>query len=225
MDGLDGSARGGDNQGMSEHQAAIEEYDRLSSDYDQRWASYLKASLDATSQRLVVNPDEALLDVGCGTGLLLARLHDRMPGLALTGVDPSHGMLARARERLGEAVSLMQSPAQHLPFPDGAFDVVVSSSAFHYFRQPQQAVHEMARVLRPGGRLLITDWCRDYLTMRLLDRWLRWRDPAHFRTWNGREFRAFLRQAGFESIETDRYRLSAFWGLMSVQGRKPALGA
>ncbi|MDQ2068620.1 class I SAM-dependent methyltransferase [Natronospira bacteriovora] len=207
---------------MTEHLPSTREYDRLAPVYDQRWGHYLVSSLDATVGRLAVFSGEALLDVGCGTGLLLDRLKVAVPGVSLTGIDPSPGMLARARERLGDAVTLAQAPAEQLPFPDGAFDVVVSSSAFHYFRQPQAAVNEMARVLRPGGRLLLTDWCRDFLTMRLFDRWLHWRDPAHFRTWNQQEMRGFLGTAGFQSIQTERYRLSAFWGMMSVQGQRSA---
>ncbi|MCP1727215.1 ubiquinone/menaquinone biosynthesis C-methylase UbiE [Natronospira proteinivora] len=205
---------------MNKQPSAIREYDRLAPDYDRRWADYIRASLDATSQRLMMRSGETLLDVGCGTGLLLARLQAEVPGVALTGLDASSGMLVQARERLGESLALIQSPAEHLPFPDESFDGVVSSSAFHYFRQPQQAVNEMYRVLRPGGRLLITDWCRDYWTMRLLNRWLVFRDPAHYHTWRGRDLQGFLHQAGFEAIGLERYRISAFWGLMSAQARR-----
>lgn len=200
--------------------SAAKQYSRLAACYDDRWSFYNQASLRETRRRLALKPGEHLLDVGCGTGLLLATLAESIPGARLSGVEPSSGMLAVARERLGGSAKLAQGPAEALPFPDGHFDVVVSTSAFHYFRQPRTAVREMSRVLRPGGRLVISDWCLDYLTVRLLDGWLRLTDPAHFRSYGSRQLAAFLEAAGMEGVRVERYRISLFWGLMTASGRK-----
>ena len=204
-----------------EKDPAARQYSQLAACYDQRWSFYNEASLRETRKRLRLGDGEGLLDVGCGTGLLLAALKESNPGVTLSGTDPSSGMLAVARERLGDAVTLTQGPAENLPFPDAGFDVVVSTSAFHYFRQPLDAVKEMHRVLRPGGRLVVSDWCVDYLTVRLLDAWLRFTDAAHFRTWGRRQLQHFLDEAGFEHVRVDRYRISAFWGLMTAVANKP----
>ncbi|MEA5446084.1 methyltransferase domain-containing protein [Gammaproteobacteria bacterium AB-CW1] len=203
------------------HQTAAREYDRLAPIYEERWSSYIEASIAATERRLALEPAGQLLDVGCGTGRLLARLRQSHPEWELTGTDLSTGMLDVAHRRLDDEVSLARAPAEQLPFANATFDVLVSTSAFHYIPDPARALAEMRRVLRPGARLLITDWCRDYLSMRALDRWLRWRDPAHFRTWTARELKAMLNTAGFETIAIERYRISPFWGLMSATARAP----
>jgi len=59
--------------------------------------------------------------------------------------------------------------AERLPFLDEAFDVVVSTSTFHYLRRPGKALREIARVLKPGGEIVITDWCHDYLACHVYD--------------------------------------------------------
>lgn len=128
-------------------------------------------------------------------------------------------MLKVARNRVGKSVCLEQSRAESLPFSDASFDVVVSTSSFHFFSDPLHALREMARVLRPNGRLVLTDWCDDYLACRLCDLWLRTFDPAHVRTYGEKECRRFLDHAHFSDVHVDRYKINWFWGLMTATGR------
>ena len=109
-----------------------------------------------------------------------------------------------------------------LPFRDASFEIVVSSSAFHYFRRPLAALGEMARVLRPGGRVVITDWCDDYLACRLHDRFLRLLNRAHGRTYGREECRRLLEQSGFRSVAIDRYKINWVWGLRTAVGTNGA---
>jgi SAM-dependent methyltransferase len=94
-----------------------------------------------------------LLDVGCGTGHHLARY--RRLGFAVVGVDGSAEMLALARVA-NPGVPLQRADLQKLPFPDAAFDVVLSIEVLRYLPDPAPALREMARVLRPGGVLVAT---------------------------------------------------------------------
>jgi ubiquinone/menaquinone biosynthesis C-methylase UbiE len=95
-----------------------------------------------------------VLDVGCGTGELAQRIRDEHPGTAAIGCDFSAGMLARARAKT-QAARWVQGDACRLPFRDGAFDVVISTEAFHWFPDQDAALREACRVLAPGGRLLL----------------------------------------------------------------------
>ena len=100
-----------------------------------------------------------LLDIGCGTGGLLEKLSPRIEeGL---GVDASRDMLALARSRLTERglthIAVRQADMYRLPLPDAAFDAVTLHMVLHYAEDPAAALAEAARVLRPGGRLLILD--------------------------------------------------------------------
>jgi ubiquinone/menaquinone biosynthesis C-methylase UbiE len=103
----------------------------------------------------------ALLDVGTGPGVLLVELATRRPDLRLTGVDLSDDMIAAATRNLtpfGERASAHVGDATSLPFPDRSFDMVVSSLSLHHWDHPESAVPELARVLRPGGRVYIYDF-------------------------------------------------------------------
>lgn len=109
---------------------------------------------DAVLRALGDAPCRTVLDVGCGTGQLAARLRRELPRTQIVGCDFSAGMLAAARARDRRA-DWVQGDAGRLPFADAAFDAVVSTEAFHWFPDPRRALAEFRRVLRPGGRLLL----------------------------------------------------------------------
>jgi ubiquinone/menaquinone biosynthesis C-methylase UbiE len=115
--------------------------------------------------------------------------------------------------------SWLQADAGRLPLADRSFDAVLCANSFHYFRNPARSLREMGRVLRPGGRLALVDWCDDYLTCKLCSHWLRWTDPAFYRTYGAGECQALLRGAGFEVFRDDRFRVGWLWGLMRFLAR------
>jgi ubiquinone/menaquinone biosynthesis C-methylase UbiE len=103
----------------------------------------------------------AVLDVGTGPGVLLVELAARRPDLRLTGVDVSADMVAAATRNLqplGERASARVGDVTSLPFPDRSFDLIVSSLSLHHWDRPEAAVPELARTLRPGGRVYIYDF-------------------------------------------------------------------
>ena len=103
----------------------------------------------------------AVLDVGTGPGVLLVELARRRPDLSLTGIDLSADMVGAATRNLrpfGDRATARVADVADLPFPDGSFDLVVSSFSSHHWDDPAAAVPHLARVLRPGGRLVIYDF-------------------------------------------------------------------
>lgn len=203
----------------------LKAYAKLAAEYDLRWSSYVQATVDATVKRLPLRADERVLEVGCGTGALLSRLCERHPASGLVGVDPVVEMLAVARRRLPEALELRESWAEELPFSDQSFHVVVSCNMFHYVRNPERALREMRRVLRAGGRFVLTDWCHDYVACRLCDLYLRLFDRAHFRMYRAGECEQLLKAAGFDDIRLERYKINWFWGLMTATARSTGASA
>ena len=130
-------------------------WDRKSATYD--------AEMDVWDRRLFGDSREwacgraggDVLEVAVGTGLNLPRYP---PGVTLTGLDLSEGMLAVARTREpARPVTLRQGDAQALPFDDASFDTVVCTFGLCAIPDPAAAVAEMARVLRPSGRLILAD--------------------------------------------------------------------
>lgn len=96
-----------------------------------------------------------ILDAGCGSGPLAAALRAR--GATVTGLDSSAAMVELARRRLGEDVDLRVADlSEPLPFSDGAFDDVVASLVLHYLPDWTAPLSELRRVLKPGGRLIMS---------------------------------------------------------------------
>jgi ubiquinone/menaquinone biosynthesis C-methylase UbiE len=99
-----------------------------------------------------------LLDVGCGTGVMALLLAEM--GHVVTGVDISETMLERAREKAAQldlSVEFKIGDAEELPFEGSTFDVVISRHVLWALPNPEKAVAEWKRVLRPGGRVIVID--------------------------------------------------------------------
>jgi len=122
--------------------------------------------------RLGLRGDEHIIDLGCGRGAVLLMVASLLPRGKATGID-----VWKVHEQSGNALSVTQQNAeregvsgnvalhtadmQQLPFSDGSFDLVVSSLAIHNIRNPEgrkQALSEAARMLKPGGRLVVADF-------------------------------------------------------------------
>jgi ubiquinone/menaquinone biosynthesis C-methylase UbiE len=199
----------------------VKEYAGIAPVYDTRWSFYVDATVRETMARLSLVPAARVLDVGCGTGALLQALADKYPESELAGIDPVPEMLAVGRRRLPREIKLYGGWAEELPFEDQSFDVVVSCSMFHFIRQPRIALEEMRRILQPGGQLVITDWCGDYLTCRILDRYLYCFNAAHYRVYRQHELIQLLKETGYSQVHAERYKINWLWGLMTVQATVP----
>ena len=194
----------------------VAEYAKAAAHYDEKWAFYVDATTRETLRRLPMTPTSRVLDVGCGTGELLRRLRAKYPNAALAGIDPVPAMLSVAADKLSGNEDLRVGYADTLPWKAGSFDVVVSCNMFHYITHPVAALQEMARVIRPGGTLVLTDWCDDYLACRLCNLYLRLTNRAFYRTYREGECLALLREAGFAQVKFERYKISWLWGLMTA---------
>jgi ubiquinone/menaquinone biosynthesis C-methylase UbiE len=194
----------------------IAEYARAAERYDEKWAFYVEATTRETLRRMPMTPRARVLDVGCGTGELLRRLRAKYPEAALAGLDPVAEMLAVAGHKLSGTEDLRIGYADSLPWPSSAFDVVVSCNMFHYVTHPVKALQEMARVLRPGGRIVLTDWCDDYLACRVCNLYLRLTNRAFYKTYRQVECVDLLHLAGFTKVKLDRYKINWLWGLMTA---------
>jgi ubiquinone/menaquinone biosynthesis C-methylase UbiE len=200
--------------------AAQEEYDRLAGEYDRRWRRYVNATLDVAFEALSFREGERVLDIPCGTGEFERRALAASPSLQIVGADLSEAMLRQAQGKRIGAVLWTQADACELPFADASFDRVVCLNSLHYFRDPLAALRDFMRVLRPGGELLLVDWCDDYLSCKLCSLWLRWTDPAFFKIYSLKECRAFVERAGFVIVRAERRRVLRIWGLMRLACRK-----
>ena len=135
-------------------QAVLREYTASAADYDRRWLHYNEHTLAEAMAAVRALAGTRLLDAGCGTGQLLARIADARPQAGLVGVDLVPAMLTLARRRLGARALLIRGDAAALPLAAASVDVVTSISMLHCLPEPALALAGFHRVLRPGGRLV-----------------------------------------------------------------------
>ena len=164
---------------------ASDSFRRQGADWDEMRALDLPAqAVEEALQSLIPADSQArLLDIGTGTGGVLELLAPRVR--QALGVDASKAMLALARARLAEPgfahVAVRQADMYRLPLAESSFDIVVLQMVLHHAEDPAGAVREAARVLAPGGHLLIIDLAdhdRVDLTGKLAHRWPGFSDAA-----------------------------------------------
>jgi SAM-dependent methyltransferase len=162
--------------------------------------------IGAAMNRLVLaeispRPGETVLEVGFGGGGLIAQLLER--GAGVVGADVSAAMAGRARRRFGGRARILEASVEALPLAAASVDKAASVNNIYFWPDPQAAMAELARVVRPGGLLAIAFEPPDELA--------KWPGHRHgFRSWSESEVRALMERAGFE-------RIRASWGT----GRKP----
>lgn len=169
---------------------------------------------------------ETVLDLGTGAGhtaMACARHAARV-----VAIDLVPEMLATAAELAGardiDNIEFREGDAAHLPFDDGAFDVVTCRVAAHHFPDVRRAIEEAARVLRPGGRFVVADTVapEDAAADTFLNTIEFLRDPSHVRDYRGSEWLRMLRAAGFEAEMVYRMVLALDGADWVARQRTPA---
>jgi demethylmenaquinone methyltransferase/2-methoxy-6-polyprenyl-1,4-benzoquinol methylase len=208
-----------------------ERYDQLSAALsfwqDPRWR---RAMVDAVAPQA----NERILDVATGTGMVAAELRARAD-CTVVGLDQSPEMLAAARTRFasdGARVELVQGQAEQLPFADASFDAVTFTYLLRYVDDPAATMRELARVVRPGGRVAslefgVPPWlparaawrCYTAIGLPVLGR-MASRDWSEVGRFLGPSIRGFYEKHPLE-------RIAGYWedaGLREVKVRRMSLG-
>lgn len=157
---------------------------------------------------------ERVLDVATGgghTALIFAPYVRHVVASDLT-IAMLHAAREHIRNQGRQNVSYCRAVAEVLPFANASFDLVTCRVAAHHFANAAAFTAEVARVLRPGGVLIVSDHIglEDAELDAFMDRFERWRDPGHVRAYTFREWAAFCRRAGLtlehtEDIEWEPY--------------------
>ncbi|MCW9706124.1 class I SAM-dependent methyltransferase [Fodinibius salsisoli] len=138
-------------------------WDRAAPHYETGWQDQLWPAQESLLAEADPQPGESVLDISCGTGLVTIPLAEIVhPGGSVTGIDLSEGMIEKARSRaeykgIGN-VHFKHMDAEMLEQADNSFDVVICSLGLMYYPNPEKALSEMFRVLKPGGRAAALVW-------------------------------------------------------------------
>jgi ubiquinone/menaquinone biosynthesis C-methylase UbiE len=178
---------------------------------EQAGMPFIREVARRTFELLDLRPGESVLDVGCGTGVMLPSLVEAVgPDGSVTGLDHSAAFLARAHRRLSDAglegrVRLVHGDALGQPFDDGTFDATHEERVLMHLADPDGAIREMVRVTRPGGRVACAEVFASGATIDNRDRELndllgraivsQIRNPSM-----GIELRRRMREAGLEDV-------------------------
>jgi ubiquinone/menaquinone biosynthesis C-methylase UbiE len=167
---------------------------------------------------------QCVLDLACGTGVLARAVAERLEGSGrVTGLDPDPAMLAVAAHE-APALDWREGEAEALPFADATFDVVVSQFGLTFFRDPDAALREVRRVLRPRGRAVFAVWAAledmpayvAFVTLleRLFGAEVAARLRGPFAMGDAERLVSRFREAGFDDVErTTRRRTARFRSL------------
>jgi len=196
------------------------DYTKRAENYDKRWQHYCLPSFSKPLQILDLNGDSTLLDVGCGTGIFLEILEKKFPYTKFSGLDPNQAMLAKASEKLSSKVDLKIGNAESLPHDSQSFDWVVLSNCFGHINDQETALFEAHRVLRKNGKIIITDWTRDFLVMRIVNLYTQLFDDADYKSLKSFETTAMLEKLDFKCLSVESYKINWFWGLYTILGAK-----
>ena len=189
---------------------------------------------------LDIRPGQRVLDVGCGSGVVTRDIARRVgSGGIAVGVDPSPALLAIARDLAREAgvanrIEFREGSALGLPFADASFDTVVCITVLSHVPNGETAVPELARVVRPGGRLGVYDLDTDMTAFTHTDRALTRRivaaasDATAVNGWLVRHLPAMFRQMGLEDVSARGFfpletEANSFYATMAERHAEVAL--
>lgn len=149
---------------------SVTQFTRWAKNYDKPITSFIfRQTNSKIASILNPKPNSSLLDVGCGTGILISKLLSRNKYMRIYGLDitPKMVEVAKSKFKNNPHVKITLGSAIHMPYQDNTFDYVTCASSLHHHPNPLQSVKEMVRVLKPGGKLLILDMCIEGLIRQL----------------------------------------------------------
>lgn len=191
-----------------------EEFDSWSQSYDKSILQWLL--FDPAHKMILRELGDAgaahILDIGCGTGKLAHRLITHHRDARVFGIDLCESMVQAAQHHIVSEprVHLTVADSEHLPFARNSFDYLTCSNSFHHYPSQAAAVEEMHRVLKPGGRLFLTDGYRDKLYGYFIyDVAVTRMEGGNVHHASAAEFRHLFVDAGFVDIQQSIVRFPA----------------
>lgn len=201
--------------------STIENYNQRAKDYEDRWKKYLEHTHREFLSRLETNPNDIILDVSGGTGLLALTLIERKyPFGELVINDPSIQMLSIAQKRLEDQpkVSYSNYKAEFLPYENHTFDSIFCLNSFHFYHNHPQVLDLFFDILKPGGNLYLLDWNRSGW-FKIVNQIISWSTSEHIKTQTLSEMKKLLQNAEFGIKSTDTWNWR-YWKFLFLKVQK-----
>ncbi len=207
-----------------DHNAANEaKWSQRSITFDRKWNDIFRYLQWELIRYAGIQAPCNFLDVGCGTGWAVRYASRLLNGNGrFVGIDLSKGMIERAKKQVNHHsnVEFLEGSAEHLPVESGNFDTIICTNSFHHYLLPVEALEEMNRILRPGGRVFILDLTSDDYFSRWIDRRTRANEKEHVKYYSSAEFQRMFTEAGIWPILSRPLKI--LYPLKVHVGEKPA---
>lgn len=186
-----------------EKEKSIKHFNSTAKEYDSSFdGKFVKVMYEPLLDELKKSAEGKLLDVGCGTGNILCKLVNGKR--ELFGIDLSENMVRECRRRMESNAEIKVADAEHMPYKDNFFDVLVCNASFHHYPHPEEVLKEMKRVLKSGGRLLIGEGYVLQPFRAILNLSFRFSDSGDFKNYGKHEFIRMLEDNGFRIVEVKK---------------------
>ncbi len=207
----------------TQNRLIVDQFTRMAEPFARLPAHSSKDSIRLISEAVGIGPDDAILDVACGPGLLACAF--AASARHVTGIDLTPAMIEQAqalqRARRLSNLNWRIGDVSSLPFSGGSFSVAFTRYSFHHLLDPAGMLAEMARVTEPGGRVVVVDvYTSSPEQAEAYDHIERLRDPSHVRALGLDELERLFEDTGLRDVKTTRYGLEV--GLEEILGASPA---
>lgn len=160
------------------------------------------------------NPNDhfSVMDLGCGTGRLLALIHDHFPNATLNGIDGTTLMVFRTQNRLPMGTSVKKHDLNSYQLQNN-YDVIISTTVLHHLTNPQSHINMIMAHLSPNGTAYISEFALETLPLKLANKWWTWTQAAHIQAWSKDDFNLMLAKADAKINQFDILNPDWFWKL------------
>lgn len=214
--------------------AKIAQHEKKAADRFDQWADtygndrispWFEHYQSIAMDELDLRPGKSFLDVGCGPGSAVRRAARVYEAAKSCGIDISPKMIDKAKKQSPKTnvIEFVHGSSEAIPYRDEEFDAVLCTCSFHHYQHPHQALKEMKRVLKKGGRMALLDPARDVsAAIWLQDRFRRYFEKSHVKYYTTKEMLDLMQESGFKPFkEIGTYKKimdhkKAFTGLMLV---------
>lgn len=195
-------------------------FDKQALQYDKTWRAYLDNTHNHLLEVFETHPDDKILDVSAGTGILAQHIAHTKDYEELVVNDISSKMLSVAKGKVGSApkIKFNNSAVRDLDFPPAFFDRIVSMNSFHYYPDQQGALQKVEELLKPGGYFYLLDWNRSGF-FRWVSRIIEFWTEENIQTRSLEEAVSMLKHQKFEIQYTEAWSFR-YWKLFLIVGRK-----
>lgn len=196
----------------------IKDYEALAPSYEQRWENYLNVGRDWASKIIfpILKHHTRLkvLDVGCGRGVFLKRLHDQFPKHSYCGVDLTKAMLPENQSEI-EFIHGSWQDFYEQSHKDKSFDLIVHMNVLHHISNLDLHLQQLKTVLNDDGYILFIDFATHRLPMKMADIYWRCFKKGYYKSYNINDLSDLLGKFFNQKIQSSALRVDHFWDIQA----------